>query len=164
MKVIKKIVLSISFLILFFSIGLTSAHAQFLYPFYGYGYAYVPYVPLYANTFSYAGPPTDTAAPQYRSAQALLTTLALLGVLPTTTSSLLSYTTPTYSPLTTTSSTLGITTALLLGGGSSSITTALLLASTPTTLYPSTSSTLGITTALLLGGTSTTTLLTLGLI
>ncbi|MEW6380066.1 MAG: hypothetical protein AB1611_10740 [bacterium] len=100
-------------------------------PYYTYVYSpfgYSPYVPV---------PPELIP---YRGAQALLTTLALLGVLPTSSTTLYSTTpytsytpyttystptpTPTYSyPTYTTSSTsIGIATALLLGGSTSTTT------------------------------------------
>jgi len=151
---------------------------SFLFPFvvpkaeaYFNAYAYGPYYgtvdPLYAYSALGYAPYGFYPSPivPYRSADALLTTLALLGALPTTTSTL------------STSSTIGTTTALLLGGSS---TTSLLLASTlssttPTYSYPSypsypstslssTSTGIGLTTAILLGGsTSSTTLLALGI-
>lgn len=128
---------------------------------YAYGPYYGTFDPLYAyGALGYA-PYGFYSAPivPYRSADALLTTLALLGALPTTFSTL------------STSSTLGVSTALLLGGTS---TTSLLLASTlssttPTYSSPSysvstTSTGIGLATAILLGGSSsTTTLLALGI-
>lgn len=133
-------------------------------------YAFGPYYPIidplyFYNPFAYS---TYAAAPTvpygYRSADALLTTLALLGILPTTT------TTTTLLPTTTT--TIGITTALLGGVSTSTLLLSSLLTPTTTTIptttyptytYPTTTSTLGLTTLLLLGGTSSTTLLALGI-
>ena len=143
----------------FFTFAVPGAEAYFN------AYAYSPYYGIVDPLYVYAplgyAPYGLFSAPivPYRSADALLTTLALLGALPTTSSTL------------STSSTIGTTTALLLGGTS---TTSLLLASTlssttPTYSSPSysvstTSTGIGLTTALLLGGSSsTTTLLALGI-
>ncbi len=145
-------------------------------PFYGYNYGFFPtfappvppvpfgsFAPAYASFAPAYGTSYEAPPYGYRGAHALITQLALLGLLPTTTpttSTLLptytSYIAPTTLP--TTTSTIGYTTALLLGGSSS---TSLLLAST--LAAPTTTSTIGTTTALLLGGTSTTTLLLLGI-
>ena len=162
------IILGAAFLLL--AVITTVGYAQLYYPpvnpFYGYNYGFsptfAPPVPFASTSFAPAYGTLYEAPYVYRGAHALITQLALLGLLPTTatsTSTLLpSYTVPSTLPTTTT--TIGYTTSLLLGGSSSSSTTALLLASTAT---PTTTSTIGTTTALLLGGTSTTTLLALGI-
>ncbi|MCL6583880.1 MAG: hypothetical protein K6U11_09610 [bacterium] len=177
MNSIKKNWLTFGLLILVFLALTSAANAQFyppiVPPFYGYTYGYSPVSPA----FGYYPPVSSaTVAPYgYRGAHALLTTLALLGALPTTTTTstllpttsttstlLPTYTVPTTSYPTTTS-TIGTTTALLLGGSISPTTALLLSSTTPTTTYPTTTSTIGTTTALLLGGVSTTTLLALGI-
>lgn len=113
--------------------------------------AYGPYYTYVYNPFGYSPyfPATPEIVP-YRGAQALLTTLALLGVLPTSSTTLYStYSTPytSYTPYTTYYSTPTPTPSY----------------STPS--YTTTSSTsIGLATALLIGGsTSTTTLLALGI-
>lgn len=160
----KKHLLILGALFLLLAVTTSVSNAQLYYPsvtpFYGYNYGFFPtFAPPFAPAYG-----TFYEEPYaYRGAHALITQLALLGLLPattTTTSTLLptytSYTVPTTLP--TTTSTIGYTTALLLGGSS---TNALLLAST--LAAPTTTGTIGTTTALLLGGTSTTTLLALGI-
>ena len=149
------------FLIVSFFLFCSTPRVEAYFNSYTYGLYYGIVDPLYAyNPLGYAsyGFFYEPIVP-YRSADALLTTLALLGALPTTSSTL------------STSSTIGTSTALLLGGSS---TTSLLLASTlssTTPIYSSpsysvstTSTGIGVTTAVLLGGSSsTTTLLALGI-
>jgi hypothetical protein len=140
MNSMKKNCLVFGLSLLLFVAFTTAASAQFLYPptvpFYGYntlppGFGYFPPAPVPPV------PTTGTGVP-YRGANVLsLTTLALLGLLPTTTTT----TVPTLTSL------LYPTTTVL----------------PTTTLLPTTTTTLGLTTALLLGGVNTTTLLLLGI-
>jgi len=186
MNSLKKHLIILGTLFLFLAVTTSILNAQLYYPpvnpFYGYNYgllptfappipvpfgsfapAYASFAPAYASFAPAYGTSYEAPPYGYRGAHNLITQLALLGLLPTstpTTSTLLptytSYIAPTTLP--TTTSTIGYTTALLLGGSSS---TSLLLAST--LAAPTTTSTIGTTTALLLGGTSTTTLLLLGI-
>lgn len=126
MNSMKKNCLVFGLLILLFVAFTTAASAQFWYPpqvpFYGYGYNYgYPPVPPGFGYFpsaqqpaaGYGDPYGNYYGQPYRGADVVsLTTLLLLGLLPTTTATTLLPATV----LPTTTTTIGLTTVLLLGG------------------------------------------------